>query len=124
MRKRKRDEWSGSYGPPLNTHFESALRISGVGKRSKQRFLRISCHDSVIKASRRGAGGNTTPYNCFIVKQNQICSATIELLRQGKISLIVTELHVSTSCLTLKFWTATQGTDKQQETDHELEGTQ
>ena len=39
---------------------ESALRMSQLGKRSKQRFLRINCQDSVIKVSRKGAGGNNS----------------------------------------------------------------
>ena len=45
-----------------NMQVESALQMSQLGKRSKQRFLMINCRDSVIKASRKGAGGNTTPY--------------------------------------------------------------
>ena len=56
-----------------NMQVESALRMSGLGKRSKQRFLRINCRDSVNKPSKKGAGGNTTPYNCFIVKLCTSC---------------------------------------------------
>ena len=66
-----------------NIQVESALQMSGLSKHSKQRFLRITCRDSVIKASRKGAGGNTTPYNCFIVKQCVLFDETTDLLRQG-----------------------------------------
>ena len=72
-----------------NSQLESALRISGLGKRSKQRFLRCSSRDSVIKTSRKGSGGNTSPYSCFVVKQSAILETTINLLRQGKKSFVV-----------------------------------
>ena len=38
---------------------ETALRLSGLGKQSKQRFLKSSSKDDSIKPSRKGAGGNT-----------------------------------------------------------------
>ena len=57
-----------------------ALRCSGVGKRSKQRFLNTACKDFYIKKSRQGTGGNTLPYSCVIVQQS---AATIESLRKG-----------------------------------------
>ena len=66
-----------------NSQLESAFRVSGLDKCSKQRFLRCSSRDSVIKSSRRGSGGNTSPYSCFVVKQNAILETTINLLRQG-----------------------------------------
>ena len=79
---------SGEEGIFTNMQVESALRISGLGKHSKhskQRFLRMNCRDSVINASRKGAGGNTTPYSCFIVKQCGLFDGMIDLLRQGTI---------------------------------------
>ena len=66
-----------------NSQLESALWVSGLGKRSKQRFLCCSTRDSIIKSSRRGSGGNTSPCGCFVVKQSAILEMTISLLRQG-----------------------------------------
>lgn len=68
------------------SQLQSALRKSGMGKPSKQRFLRSSSRDNVIKVSRKGAGGNTTPYGCFIVRQNELEEETVDLLRKGKIN--------------------------------------
>ena len=65
------------------SQLESALRTSGLGKRSKQRFLKASCTDDVIKRSRKGAGGNTVAYNCFIVQHYAIDDDTVEELREG-----------------------------------------
>ena len=64
------------------SQLELTLRISGLGKRSKQRFLKSSCTDNIIKRSRRGAGGNTVPYHCFIIQQSAIDPETVEL-REG-----------------------------------------
>ena len=65
------------------SQLQSALRKSGLGKPSKQRFLRSSSRDPVIKVSRKGAGGNATPYGCFIVQQNELEEETVDLLRKG-----------------------------------------
>ena len=62
---------------------ETALRLSGLGKQSKQRFLKSSSKDDSIKPSRKGAGGNTVPYKCFLVKQSAISAATLDLLHKG-----------------------------------------
>ncbi len=59
---------------------ELALKKSGLGKKSNQRFLKSSSTDDFIT---KGAGGNTIPYKCFIIKQNAISFATVELLRKG-----------------------------------------
>ena len=68
---------------------ETALRISGLGKRSKQRFLKKTCTDSVIKRSRKGAGGNTVVYSCFIIKQDAVAEQTLKKLREGIIKNVV-----------------------------------
>ena len=57
--------------------------MSGFGKRSKQRFLKASSQDVTIN-SRKGAGGNTMPYKCYIIKQNKIQGEVLEVLRRGK----------------------------------------
>lgn len=62
---------------------ETAFRLSGLGKRSKQRFLKATSKDDTIKHSRKGAGGNTVPYKCFILKQSSFSAESIELLRKG-----------------------------------------
>ncbi len=66
------------------TSIERALRISNLGKRSKQRFLKANAKENVILQSKRGAGGNTTPYKCIIIKQSEISQEVMELLRIGK----------------------------------------
>ena len=66
-----------------NLALETALRMSGLGKRSKQRFLKSSSKDDYIRRARKGAGGNTVPYKCFIIKQSEIPEETVELLRKG-----------------------------------------
>ena len=68
------------------SQLESALCISGLGKRSKQRFLKSSCTDSIIQRSRRGAGGNTVSYSCFIVQQSEVDPKTVDELREGTYS--------------------------------------
>lgn len=65
------------------SNIESALRKSGLGKRSKQRFLKPSSSDNFIKAPRKGSGGNTVPYKCFIIKQSAVSCDIVELLRKG-----------------------------------------
>jgi hypothetical protein len=65
---------------------ETAFRLSGLGKRSKQRFLKASSKDDSIKHSRKGTGGNTVPYKCFILKQSAFPEETIELLRNSEVS--------------------------------------
>ena len=62
------------------SQLESVLLTSGLGERSKQRFLKASCTDDVIKRSRKG---NTVAYNCFIVQRDAIDDDTIEELREG-----------------------------------------
>ena len=47
---------------------ETALLISGWGKKSKQCFLKASCTDTTIKVSRKGAGGNSVVYHFIFVK--------------------------------------------------------
>ena len=69
------------------SQLESALHISGLGKCSKQHFLKSSCTDSIIKRSRRGTGGNTVAYHCFITQQSAIDPETVEELREGTILL-------------------------------------
>lgn len=91
-----------------NAQLESALRISQLGKQSKQRFLRSASRDSVIKSSKRGAGGNTSPYNCYIVKQCAILETTIRLLRQGK-SYSIYEYNYEPSYFLLFFSYTTSG---------------
>ena len=66
-----------------SSQLETALRISGVGKKSKQRFLKASCTDNFIRRSRKGAGGNTLVYSCFIVEQSAVAEETIQELRKG-----------------------------------------
>lgn len=74
---------SSEDGAPFScSQLESALRISGLGKRSKQRFLKSSCTDNIIKRSRRGAG-NTVAYHCFIIQQSAIDPEKVEELREG-----------------------------------------
>ena len=70
-----------------SSQLEIALRISGVGKKSKQRFLKTSCTDDTIRRSRKGAGGNTLVYSCVIVKQDAVAEETIEQLRKGMCSV-------------------------------------
>jgi hypothetical protein len=75
---------SSEDGAPFScSQLESAVRISGLGKRSKQRFLKSACTDSVVKRSRRGAGGNTVVYQCFIIQQSAIDPETVEELQEG-----------------------------------------
>lgn len=62
---------------------ESALKHSGIGKRSKQRFLKTSLKDDTIKKSSRGAGGNTNTFKCYIIKQSEVPDETIQLLAKG-----------------------------------------
>lgn len=62
---------------------EKALKFSALGKRSKQRFLKASSRDDFIKKAKKGAGGNTVPYKCFVIKQSVIPVETEELLRKG-----------------------------------------
>ena len=100
-----------------NAQLQSALRISQLGKPSKQRFLRSASRDSVIKSSKRGAGGNTSPYNCYIVKQCAILETTIRLRRQGKSYCIYEYYNHEPSYLL--FFLATQ---PQADTIQEIEG--
>lgn len=65
------------------SELEKAFRMSGLGKRSKQRFLKSSSKDNVIKHARKGAGGNTVPYKCFIIKQSIVSDDVMQLLRKG-----------------------------------------
>ena len=62
---------------------ETALRISGWGKKSKQRFLKASCTDTTIRRSRKGTGGNTAVCHCIIVKQAAVAEEMVEELRKG-----------------------------------------
>ena len=63
-----------------NLALETALRMSGLGKRSKQRFLKSSSkEDDYIKRARKGA----VRYKCFIIKQSEIPEESVELLRKG-----------------------------------------
>ena len=64
---------------------ENAILISGLGKRSKQRFLKNGCTDSVIKHSKKGEGGNTIPYRCFVVKQSEILESSCGLIARGTV---------------------------------------
>jgi len=64
------------------TSLEAALKFSGLGKRSKQRFLKSSSRDDAIKKRTRGAGGNTNTFICHIIKQSAIPD-DIELLAKG-----------------------------------------
>ena len=66
-----------------SAELEIALRVSGWGKKSKQRFLKASCTDTTIRRSRKGTGGNTVVYHCIIVKQAAVAEETIEELRKG-----------------------------------------
>ena len=59
---------------------ESALKHSGIGKRSKQRFLKTNLRDDTIRKRSRGAGGNTNTFKC---KQSAVPDETIELLAKG-----------------------------------------
>ena len=62
---------------------ETALKMSGLGKRSKQRFLKSSSKDDFITPSKKGAGGNSVPYKCYIIKQSCFADEIVEQLRQG-----------------------------------------
>ena len=64
---------------------DCALRTSGLGKRSKQRFLNVHSKDSQLKKSRRGTGGNTVPYSCIIIRQSALDSSTVECFQRGKL---------------------------------------
>lgn len=66
-----------------SAQLETAVRISGWGKKSKQRFLKASCTDTTIRRSRKGAGGNTVVCHCIIVKQAAVAAETTEELRKG-----------------------------------------
>ena len=66
-----------------SAELEIALRVSGWGKKSKQRFLKASCTDTTIRRSRNGTGGNTVVYHYIIVKQAAVAEETIEELRKG-----------------------------------------
>ena len=70
------------------SQIETALRVTGLGKRSKQRFLKITCKDNVILRSRKGAGGNTVAYNCLIIKQSVVTDDVIKGLREGILAII------------------------------------
>ena len=65
-----------------STQIDTALRMSGWGKKSKQHFLKASCTDTTIR-SRKGTGGNTVVCHCIIVKQAEVAKKTIEELRKG-----------------------------------------
>ena len=62
---------------------EKAIKMSGYGKRSKQRFLKASSEDISFIKSRKGTGGNTVPYKCYIIQQSRIPDEILELLRKG-----------------------------------------
>ena len=62
---------------------ESALTRSGLGKRSKQRFLKSSSTDDTIQKRTRGAGGNTNTFKCFIIQQSAVPTEIMELLSKG-----------------------------------------
>ena len=66
-----------------SAQIDTALRMSGWGKKSKQRFLKASCTDTTIRRSRKGTGGNTVVCHCIIVKQAEVAEETIEELRKG-----------------------------------------
>ena len=72
--------------------FGTALRVSGWGKKSKQRFLKASCTDTTIGRSRKGNGGNTVVCHCIIVKQAAVAEETIEELRKCALNLIFSVL--------------------------------
>ena len=76
-----------------SAQLETALRISGWGKKSKQRFLKASCTDTTIRRSRKGTGGNTVVCHCIIVKQAAVAEETIEELRKG-MHLIFSDLCI------------------------------
>ena len=65
---------------------ETAFRLSGLGKRSKQRFLKASSKDD-SSIHEKVVGGNTVPYKCFILKQGAFPDETIELLRKGVLNI-------------------------------------
>ena len=50
-----------------------ALKHYQSGKRSKQRFLKVSSRDDIIVKARKGSGGNTVTYKSsrvtFVMKQ-------------------------------------------------------
>ena len=66
-----------------SSSLETALKLSGLGKRSKQRFLRSTSKDTSVIHARKGSGGNTVPYKCFIIKQDEIQVDILQLLREG-----------------------------------------
>ena len=66
---------------------EMAFKHSGLGKKSKQRFLKSTSKDDTIKKGTKGAGGNTTTFNCHIIRQSIIPDDTFELLRKGQYSM-------------------------------------
>ena len=58
--------------------------------RSKQRFLKP---DAFIKHSKKGHGGNTVAYSCFILKQSSVPSDILELFCRG-IAFFITFQHI------------------------------
>ena len=82
------------------SQLETALRVTGLGKRSKQCFLKITCMDNTIKRSRKGAGGNTVAYKCLIIKQSEIPENILKGLHEGnKVRLATVPLCISSFCL-------------------------
>ena len=65
------------------SQLDTALRVTGLGKKSKQRFLKASCMDNFIRRARKGAGGNTVVYTCVIVKQTAVAEGLIKRFREG-----------------------------------------
>ena len=65
------------------SQLDTALRVTGLGKKSKQRFLKASCVDNIVRRARKGAGGNTVTYTCIIVKQTAVAEDVIKTFREG-----------------------------------------
>ena len=81
-------------GSPFSTkEIGCAIKMSGLGKRSKQRFLKPDSTDAFIKHSKKGHGGNTVAYSCFILKQSSVPSDILELFRRG-IAFFITFQHI------------------------------
>ncbi len=74
--------------PLVNESLNDGNKFSGTSieraLRFKQRFLKANEKENVILQNKRGAGGNTTPYKCIIIKQSEISQEVMELLRIGK----------------------------------------
>ena len=76
-----------------------------MGKKCKQRFLKVDRKDSYISKSWRGYGGNVASLTCTTIAQKHIPSDVIQQFRDGeKISLLFTHMLVEfVQCVVVQF---------------------